>query len=273
MNKTKNNKTVIYKFSSIIEFYTWIKESQDNPVFYAKSSQEKDYSDNPWHGTKTFEEALELLHHGWAPAAEKITARLSNDQNAITRSSQKSFYDMVGGNASVPRYIMGVPTSMINTRKVKVPEKIVVINKDICYSAYWSPEAMLEEGIKALQIIRGIEATGARVKLNIVFGSSINSWSKNGQNILYKICVKQPDQRLNISTMAYPIAHPSFLRRMFFRALEVTPEATSGFTHGYGSPLSQDYDKSKALICEAKEYFIPNKIDSVDKFVADLKNN
>lgn len=260
MYKTNHEKTTIYNFDSVFEFHKFITETPINDAFKKKGTlSSTDMTSPDWHGTKTFEEAQNLLLHGWSVASESINTQLKADVDSITRRSYKSYYDVSGGQVSIGRHLAGLPNSMINRRPVKVPEKIVVVNKDISYPAFWTSDNMLREGIEALKIVQKIEATGARVRLNIIDGAMASD-----KNIIFKVCIKQPDQRFNLSQMSFPLAHPSMLRRISFRALEVAPETTTALSSGYGNPVSE---RLIPLICGEKERFIPRQINSAEEFI------
>ena len=58
-----------------------------------------------------------------------------------------------------------------------------------------------------------------------------------------RIRIKGADEKLNISKTAFPLIHPSMLRRLIFRFIEVYPDVTSNFTSTYGMPISLDIFK------------------------------
>lgn len=265
MYKETIEKTTYYNFGSVLEFYDFITNTPNNSTFQTRSCESQSVGIG-FNYTKTYEEAVDLLIHGWAPTSEKMDAAINSTETAITRTSYKSYYDVTGGQVSVSRHLAGMPTSMINRRQVKVPEKIVVLNKDVSYHCGWKAQDMMAEGIKALQIIRGVEATGARVKLNVVIGIS-DSDSFHGDIIALKICVKNPDQRLNLSQMAFPLSHPDMLRRLFLKFVEVAPEVTKKMSFNYGYPLSNNTPVSKKIFTRDREHYLPNKI--VKNFIFD----
>ena len=47
--------------------------------------------------------------------------------------------------------------------------------------------------------------------------------------------------------MSYPLAHPSMLRRQWFRLLETTPGVPSAFVCGYGRVVNDEAEAQKAL--------------------------
>src|SRR5690606_28814273 len=132
-----------------------------------------------------------------------------------TREIKKTVYDIVGFQASVPRYLQGLPTSMVNKRNVKVKQKSVSLYKSISYSVRIKAEEILEDSVKFLQIVQEIEKQGIRVNVYTVFHSKIPK-----EEIFITTKIKSANERLNLSKLAYPLMHPSFLRRTTFRTME-----------------------------------------------------
>jgi len=73
---------------------------------------------------------------------------------------------------------------------------------------------------------------------------------------------------MNISKLAFPLVHPSMLRRLMFKYLEVTDLITNrDFANGYGSPI-EDAD----VVLEKGELLIP-KYFKESEIAAYIKNN
>jgi hypothetical protein len=80
--------------------------------------------------------------------------------------------------------------------------------------------------------------------------------------------IKSATEKLNVSKIAFPLVHPSMLRRLFFRYIEVYPNVTKSFVFGYGRPLNEELKK----ILGEKEIFLPNVINQDVQKIKDLKN-
>jgi len=258
----------IQHFDSLSELYMFAKETPLNSVFKDVrdlSSMNTTSTYKKFTGTDSFEQAVELLKNGWNKGSQTIEGKLQARIKCLdSKKSQRPSYDVVGGNCSVPRYLQGVPTSMINRKPVVKKQKVITINKYITYSAYTTAEEIIDESVKAFLIIREIEAAGTRVNLNI-----IDSHEEGRERAILTVRIKNAGERLNISKMAFPLAHPSMLRRLAFKWLEVTSIITNpSFTMGYGSPmevkaLKKYMGKDEILLPN----FIPNIDDIIKKFV------
>lgn len=257
-----NKKSKVVEFDSLGEFYNYITETKINDVFDGRTLSSIDGS---WEFTKTesFEEAIDLFKAGWSDMATKLTQRMKViENNAQPTMRPKNVNSVCGYQAIVPLFLQGVPTNMASKRMVPIKQKVITINKSIDYSARTSSDKIIEESIKALQIVKKLEAQGYRCNLNIVLGSTAGVPEKQ---FLIKVRIKSANEKLNISKLAFPLVHPSMLRRLFFRFIEVYPEVTSSFYWGYGRPA-----KSEELREFFKnEYLIPN---FVQKDVNSIKN-
>ena len=169
-----------------------------------------------------------------------------------------------GYQAVVPLYLMGVPNNMVTKKIVLMKQKVITLNKSIDYSAGVSADDIMDESIKAMQIVKKLEAQGYRCNLNIVLGMSAGS-----KQFIIKVRIKSANEKLNISKLAFPLVHPSTLRRLFFRFIEAYPNITNSFIGGYGRPATST-EMRKIF---KGEYLLPNfirkdvnKINGIDDF-------
>lgn len=169
-----------------------------------------------------------------------------------------------GYQAVVPLYLMGVPNNMVTKKIVPMKRKVITLNKSIDYSAGVSADDIMDESIKAMQIVKKLEAQGYRCNLNIVLGTSAGS-----KQFIIKVRIKSANEKLNISKQAFPLVHPSTLRRLFFRFIEAYPNITNSFIGGYGRPATST-EMRKIF---KGEYLLPNfirkdvnKINGIDDF-------
>lgn len=260
----KDNNIRITEYPSLGEFIADINSKPNNEFFkYRQSSQRKD-TDN-WYGTPDYQRALYMANNGWDSAAEKMAKKVKVTLSAGSPvRSSKPTYGVVGSQASVPRYLQGIPTNMVSRQTVYSKQKVVTITRGISYNWTWTTERMLEEGIKALQVIQSLETAGQRVRLNVMW--AVSDYSR-AHHHLCKVCVKQPDERMNLSKMAFALAHPSMLRRFFFKWLETDTFAACDMGDGYGCPSERPI-KEKGM--SENEYYIPEEIRDMEELIKQL---
>ena len=229
---TFNNKAYIKRFNSIHEFYKYITETEYNDAFkYANKSSIR--KDSGWSGTKSFEEASDLLLNGWDKETLELKQKLDLEEHKEPQMTYKNVQSVQGYHPIVPLYLMGVPNNMVTKKMVPLKKKVITIDKTIAYSCDVSADKIVEESVKAIRIINRLERQNYRVNLNVVCLTR-----NDNRTIGFKIKLKDANESMNISKLAFPLIHPSMLRRMFLRFVEVFPKTTRRFTVGYGAPLS-----------------------------------
>lgn len=258
-------KKIVKEFSSIRDFEKYIMETPLNSVF----RWERLYSSNPQIGMcqeKSFDEALDKLKHGWDDMSQKLEKRIQiESREFVVKQKNRMQYDVAGYQASVPRYLQGVPQSMINSKKVPQKQKVITIVKHIGYLSNVSIEEIIENSVKALMIVKKIEAQGYRVNLDV-----ISPAEKGDEQVVCKVRIKSANERLNISKVAFPLVNPDMLRRMVFRFREVHPEIKNKKWAGsYGSTI-QDRDEVRSFL-KPTDYYLSNFIGDIDKEIANMK--
>lgn len=254
----------ITEYPSIGDFITDINSRPNNKFFKDRnSSQRKETTDN-WYATPDYQRAMYMVNHGWDEAASKMAqkVKLTMASSSPVRTSRPQF-GVVGSQASVPRYLQGIPTNMISRNMTYSKQKVVTITRGISYNWTWSTERMMAEGIKALQLIQSLETAGKRVRLNVMWAISCRN-----HHTVCKVCVKKPDERLNLSKMAFALAHPSMLRRFFFKWLETDTFTKYDMGDGYGSPARRDI-KERSM--SENEYYIPEEIEDLNELIEKLQ--
>lgn len=263
----KKRKTCIVDFTSIEEFYKYICNTPINESFRWERLNSTEGTEK-FTGTKSFEEATELLKNGSEYIAKKINQKLKTEKFDVdTKDVIKNIYDVQGFQCCVPLYLQGVPTNMIAKKNIKVKQKVITLTKNSAYSCFITTEKIIEESVKALQIAKKIESQGVRCNINICIGTS----SRTGTDELIKIRIKNANEKMNISKTAFCMAHPSMLRRLVLRFIEVYPYSDKGFVTGYGKPVKAEEIKKIEGFLDKNEYLIPEFITKDVTSINDLE--
>lgn len=265
-----NNKHVIRKFNSINSFIRYLNNSKSNGMFEGKEqSIEKDEHAIKFTGTESLDEALMLFKTGDDSITEKINIGLKlSKQKPVQERYYKSVYDVCGFQANVPRYLQGIPTNMVNKKAYMKTKPVIVLNILLSFSAKIKTWEIIKKCVENVKLVQDIEAKGTRIELNVLMGG-MDSHYKDGDGYLCKICLKKSTETLNIRKLSFALCHPSMLRRVFFRALEVDEVIFCGYlkSYTYGLPVK---DRNYKIVKEAckGEYLLPtfyeNNIDSFD---------
>lgn len=270
MKKEMIDKKSIAEFDSIYEFYKYLCDTPFNDAFrWAHHS-----SVDGFYGftqTHNFDEAVNLMKDGWTDMAKKLNTKLQvNEKKTAMVNKRKMVNSVAGFQPIVPLYLAGVPTNMVQQKMVPVKQKIINITKSVSYNAGVNTETIIEESVKAMQIVKKLEAMGYRVNLNIAFGAL-----EPDRDLYVKICLKKASEKLNVSKLAFPMVHPSMIRRLFFRYEEVCPDTTKSFVSGYGRPATADQIKKvygEEIILPAIFDCDVDQIHSLDDLVNMCKN-
>lgn len=263
-------KTEVIEYDSLREFYDYLCVTPFNEPFrWANHSSVT--GNEKFTKTKDFDEAVTLFKNGWSDMATNLVQKLKVIESKTEPTMKpRNTLNVCGYQPIVPLYLQGVPNCMVDKKMVPVKQKVITLNKSIDYAGHVKTEQIIEESIKALQIIKKLEAQGYRCNLNIVLGSSAG-YGKDAKGFFVKVRIKSANEKLNVSKLAFPLVHPSMLRRLFFRFIEVYPNVTKNFVHGYGAPATS-YELRNVF---KGEYLLPNFIAkdvNTIKGIEDLEN-
>ena len=132
----KGTNMFITEYESLSEFITDINSKPNNTFFKNRHSSERtERTGGDWYATEDYSRANYLLNHGGDAAAKKMAAKVkfTNTTTTAVRSSRPA-YGVVGSQASVPRYLQGIPTNMVSRQITYSKQKVVTITKGISYS-------------------------------------------------------------------------------------------------------------------------------------------
>lgn len=255
MKQVKKGNTNHVEFRSISEFFQYISTAETNGAFENQSLSSHEGDESFTH-TKSFDEAVTILKNGWTDMSTKLTQRLNKAPGmAVQTMASRNVIAVAGYQPIVPLYLNGSPVNMVSRKQVPIKQKVVTLNKSISYSGSTSVQTIIEESVKALQIVKKLEAQGLRVNLNVIIGMTAGSVGH-----VVKVRIKNSTEKLNVSKLAFPLVHPSMLRRLFFRFIEVHPTITSSYVHGYGAPIGEEDLRKYGQ--ENGEYLIPKTISA-----------
>ncbi len=188
--------------------------------------------------TDSLEECLKLAKYGWENGTVEIIKNLKTISNLGNDKSYVQKYDVVGGQACVARYLQGVPTNMINRKTVEKKAKILNIYTTFTSGSTISKDELLEANTKMIKIIKTLENNGYRCNL---YSVKYNMDKKHKhQKCAMRLKLKSSTEKLNIKKIAFFIANPDYIRRLFFRLIELHPDLKKEFTY-YGCDMFIDY--------------------------------
>lgn len=193
-----NERTEVVQYDSLKEFYDYLCKTPFNDAF--RWTNHSSVTGDKWFTkTKDFDEAVQLFKNGWSEMANKLVQKLKVIESKTEPTMKpRTCLGVQGYQAIVPLYLMGVPNNMVTKKMVPMKQKVITLNKSIDYSTGVNADQIIEESIKAMQIVKKLEAKGMNLemamKISIVKGldkDTINTFNPNGStkyhNALRKI--------------------------------------------------------------------------------------
>lgn len=240
INVFDKNKNVSY-FDTINEYMNYLENAKP----YDDSRNDSSVSSSAsWSGTSSFNVAMKLCKYGDEQLCSDIH-KLSlsvNCDDTIDKIKRQYTTDIIGFTPHVPNYIMGIPNNMIRDTSIKIKSKIINVYINLSAHCGIDSDTIKREASKYVAAIDKLEEQGYRC--NVYCG---NMASKYGAKYGIIVKIKSDREPLNLMKMAFPMAHPSMLRRLSFKWIESIP---IDFTHdGYGTPIDDDSTIKKLLSC------------------------
>lgn len=220
-------------FNSTFEFLSAI-ESRNITSAFEGIRLGSEVASEDFCGTKDMSEANKLMREGYDVGCEKLYKSISVRCNKQIRSRELS---VIGHTPCVPVYLSGSPLNMIRTECRSVPSKNLTLVYDLGVSSFVSTDSIISAASKVLSVVKELERNNYRVNLYTFIGTV-------SHNRAYSCVLKIKDafQKLNLMMVAYPLVHPSFLRRHLFKWIETFVDDKNIANNYYGTPISSKFN-------------------------------
>ena len=231
-------KVIFNKFDSVEQFSNWLQvtpQTAKGKEYDASNKTDEDYTE--FSGTKSFEDAQNLLKYGDKVNAEKINAtiRRIKAQGKGNETRNKLYNSPCGFMPIVPKVLAGDPQNMLAIRKERYNStKVLNIAYNVAVDCTRTTEDLIKTAAKVANVIASLEKNGYRVNLYAY------SCGRDLKNNYYSLLVKIIDSGKYLDTLriAYPLVNPSFYRRHIFGYME----RLKGFylNSSYGKIVNED---------------------------------
>lgn len=232
--KKKEFKDFIEWFDSPAEMVRVLESRKTNSVFAKRNGLASEYKGEGM-PTVDLQEAKERFMYGDIETMKKVddfqkrqAIKGGTVQKKVLRSSVCGFAPVV------PHAIMGLPNAMLSFRNQTTSAKIIDIYVNCAYSYKTTEYDIIQTGLTIAKIIRNYELNNIRV--NLYAGFSVYEMDKSKtQTIGLSVKLKDSGAPLNMLKVVFPLIHPAFLRRIYFRYIETTEkEILNVFKGKYG---------------------------------------
>ena len=246
MRTLKNNNTSIEFFDSVREFVRTLETAKPNKAF-ARRSLASGYEGNAdWYGTENFADAQQLMRSGYKDGCKDLLKCKYGIKVSFQGTTKTNKLHVAGFAACVPAAIQGMPKTMYYTQKQKRNAPVINLYYDMSANCDVCTETLILGGKNIYSLIRYLESKGIKVNLYSVLGTT-----KSGKNSFAAIRIKADAMPINPQLISYPLIHPSFLRRHFFRWIE-TSKLTAHHSGRYGSASRSVNSNMIGLLTDAK---------------------
>lgn len=225
----------IFTFNSVQEVCKYIKQTpncDDDPRSNITSSERTEFT-----GTNSLEEALSLLQEGDGKLLEKILSSTNapklNAQRQRT-SGLEIYRSAQGFIPNMGAVMAGHPVNMYNCRRTfNKSTKVLNIFYDISIPFTTSTNEIIKASTKIFNYIYAKEAEGFRINLYV---GCIARFVLGKKTIMWSVKLKSSDEHFDPLRTAFPLCHPSFLRRIIFALMERANIKASSNSYGHILP-------------------------------------
>lgn len=203
-------------FNSLHDLAAWIDATPADASFITEISHETGASAKKFTGSGSYEESINLALNGWdygAAEVNKIMIERAENYEQVKRLT----ISYVGCVPCVPAFLAGSPANMIAIKKRPTNKPIITICYNSAVGFNITTEAITKAAAKLLNVIRGLEAGGVAINL---FACSFSRSNDSTETETLAVKIKDSKEPFNVLNMAYPLIHPSFLRRQSFAFTE-----------------------------------------------------
>ena len=195
-------------------------------------SLDLEYKKQRWYGTSSFEEAMFMGRNGWPEMAKEVKDAVVNPWDTIIDGRPwNPIHSIAGSSIDINGYIVGVPECMFRQNDSVTKAVNIVINVGHQYKI--RPSEIVKNGKEIVNIVNAFETNNIRTRLVVMVAVS------DDDNDIFRTFVVCKDlyDNFDLKRVMFAIAHPSFLRRLWFSMAEREPKeirSKFGFELGWG---------------------------------------
>ena len=217
-------------FDNLQDF--WDYSFQDSHARIRSSRRER--RGDSWDKNLTWDEAKLLAQSGWVEGMKEIEKYRAILEPQITKHILRPIPESscTGYVVDVGAYLSNNPECFITRgwEKKNYPGKLYTLVASCSFSCNVDSDTIIKRGALVCALVDALEYAGHRVEV-ICNETSTKYDSKNEIDVV----VKQHEQPLDMTDLAFCLAHPAMLRRIMFSANELM--GWSDYTEGtYGTP-------------------------------------
>jgi hypothetical protein len=221
-------------FSSWSSFLEYLQDPSIVPKSAMHCSNEREDSLTE---SENLDDAISISRKGYAKIVPGIMERITEIDHLLHKNETEEYLFMDTysplGIYDMGAVCSGCPENAINITELESDDKngnTVVVNFDATVSGSYSGEEITNRGSAVVALIYALGMSGYAVQVNTVVQIKDIDHSVK----IAVVRVKEYSDALDMPALAFQLAHPSMLRRLGFKFLEIEGIKCSG----YGRPVN-----------------------------------
>lgn len=224
LTQTKKGNRHIIEFDDIESLYDFVK---DTPQHHESQTGTESFA-----GTKSFAEALSLFRNGWPEGTAQIDHALSMIETAYDSTAQTYQFDVSGLTVDVGTYLTGQPECWLTPVEEHAEKSAVTVQVSAAGNCFIAAETFINRGGAIMAVIDHL-ARNHIVDLEVMIFATHVQNSEDFQ-LVYKTTTERTYSK---DTLAFLVANPSFLRRIWFAAAERIFQTPSCGSYGHSEDI------------------------------------
>lgn len=280
-----------YSYNFFGEFLTHIRQDPDDCTRgLTMLSHATDSYTARWSGTRSFLDAMELAENTWEEGIKLLSeiqrkeASILEELFPLQGSKMEKHLDVIGDDFDIDAYIKKDGpewmASYVNTEEANLSTKFQTFLVNCWYPSHVQPETIINIGAYIASVINFLETRGVKCSIYLVGRVTADHY-----DVVQSIRLKSFNDYLDVSQLTFSIAHPSMLRRLSLRFIELLsngPDKNMSKTfinnsHGQPADLTLDKETVDNIFTEHEQrenaIYLPMIChNNPDKHVGDIRN-
>lgn len=196
-----------------------------------------DPSDRFHHGA-TFADTVNMARNGWASGMAAVRREIDVAAPARSNGAAAAYAPAVAGfRPHVGRFAAGAPDCMVGRNEGGLsPSSVVKLVVDLTNHCGVDAQHIVRWGAALALTVDKLEADGTTVEVvGVLETTGDGHGTAPSQTLAAHVTLKRSGMVLDLDRLAFMVAHPAVLRRLFFRHIE-RDEFYPSHRLGYGRP-------------------------------------
>lgn len=209
------------------------------PKQWHANASETENPNHKWTLNHTMSDVRAMMRTGWHDGV--VTLAGLRAAPVETASAGKDRFDVFGERPDVGRFCAGEPAHMVRRGREQKKQPIVTIAVNIRIAAGITADEQMNFGAAMVTLVDQLERSGRRVELLVLGACNVNfDGTEHKGRWAISWTVKRAEDVLDLSAIAFSLAHPGAYRRVCFAAMERSPKSMETAWYGSGGGISRE---------------------------------